>query len=143
MRPLKPIPEPYIVRNRGGEHYTGNIRVGQVFAWNPDIPEARVLIVVTRITGGAAVGNRIVKHSSGVAVLMHPMTPGNQGIIWCRTLDKPEHGTNDKEFWNEESHFRESVYPTRFRDMEAYPQTRTLQPVDIPQIVIDTVSGQV
>ncbi len=71
--------------------YGGEIEPGMVFAWEPDLPHARELVVVTRITGS-------------------PRRPA----IWTR----PILGSRDDEVWNEISRFREAVVPTNMKPHE-------------------------
>lgn len=120
------IPECYIIRHGVGP-YTGPIRIGQVFAWSPDIPEARLLIIVTHI--GTDSADRLFLHSSGVAELSsHQSKSSSDGIIWSRPLHKPENGMRDDEYWNEEDHFRHSVFDTRFRSMKLAPERLLAKP---------------
>ena len=92
-----------IVRGvRGHRLYKGPINPGDVFAWEPDLPHARELVVVTRITGPGE--DQTIEHALGVAVL----SGGHEQRVWTRPLD------GDEEVWNDESRFREAVVPTLF-----------------------------
>lgn len=87
--------------------YKGAIGVGDVFAWEPDLPHARELCVVTRITG--PLEPEAITHSRGTAVLFR----GSETTILTRPLG------GGKEVWNDESRFREAVVLTIFRPMAA------------------------
>lgn len=50
--PYKPmIPDAVIIRHDGV--LIGDIKPGEVFAWNPDIPHARELVIVSTIDNGS------------------------------------------------------------------------------------------
>ncbi len=130
------IPETYLNR-RGvvwlkgddGElhaHYEGDLHVGQVFAWEPDIPTARMLVIICAITGPGE--DEVINHDRGVAII----SGGHETRIWTLALDSPmrrcperwraamQHagGTyvSGAPVWNDESRFREAVTPTLFSD---------------------------
>lgn len=84
--------------------FAGDIRPGQVFAWEPDLPHARELLVVTRV--GDPPPDTVVRHARGVAVL----SGGRGPMVWARPID----GT--REYYNDEDRFREAVVPTTMRD---------------------------
>jgi hypothetical protein len=88
---------------RSGRPYRGDIRPGDVFAWEPDLPHARELCVVTRLTGPRE--DEVIRHARGTAVICGTGEP----LVWSRPLD------GDDEWWNTESRFREAVVPTLFR----------------------------
>lgn len=75
------IPEAVLVREP--RPYAGGISAGDIFAWEPDLPRARELVIVTRIT----VDNYDEK------IYMRPIYGG-------------------KEYWNDADRFREAVVPT-------------------------------
>ena len=50
MLPTKPLLHEAELK-RGPRPYMGPIEPGEVFAWEPDLPYARELCVVTRLTG--------------------------------------------------------------------------------------------
>lgn len=84
--------------------YGAEIRVGQVFAWEPDLPYAREMLVVTRV--GGAPPDTVIHHATGTATL----SGGSADKIWARPID----GT--REYYNDESRFREAVVPTTMKD---------------------------
>lgn len=94
---------------RGERPYKGRINPGDVFAWEPDLPHARELVVVTRIS--TPDNDKVIVHARGSAVI----SGGHEQRIWTRSID------GDDEFWNDESRFREAVVPTLFKP---YPITR-------------------
>lgn len=89
---------------RGARPYAGPLEPGDVFAWEPDLPHARKLCVITRI--GPAPPPQIIPHSRGVAHLGFP----TENVVWTRRF--PD---GHEECWNEEDHFRKAVVETRFR----------------------------
>ena len=104
MKPLPLLSEVELDRTRG-RPYDGPIEVGQIFAWEPDIPTARCLCIVSRIELEPP-PPMIVHHAQGTAVLSNGFGP----VIW--TWDFPD---RTKECWNNEDSFREAVVPTKFK----------------------------
>ena len=49
--PIKPVIAEFVLL-RGATPYAGSIYPGDVFAWEPDLPYARELVVVVRLAGG-------------------------------------------------------------------------------------------
>lgn len=114
---LPEIPEAYLDR-RGVVHlkgadglertYEGPIEPGEVFAWEPDIPTARQLVIVCQVDDAL----------------------GDERRIWTLDLNSPLRGRPDRwkaamrhtarsfidgaPTWNDESRFREAVVPTLF-----------------------------
>jgi hypothetical protein len=76
--------------------YAGEIAPGEIFAWEPDLPHARELVLVTRVIGDAASGDRRI-YTRG----LDDRAP--------KALGSTPHVL---ERWNEESRFREAVVPT-------------------------------
>lgn len=100
--PIKPaIPE--AVLRRGSRPYLGKISVGKIFAWEPDLPHARELCVVTRLAEPEEPLR--VKHRTGTALLSR----GTEPQVWSRQY--PDGG---EEYNNDISRFREAVVPTIF-----------------------------
>ena len=64
----------------------GQIAPGEVFAWEPNLPYSRQLLIVTRIE----------------------LREGDEALIWATDMDYTE------EFWNYESRFREACIRTMF-----------------------------
>jgi hypothetical protein len=91
---------------REARPYAGQIRIGQVFAWEPDLSHARELLVVTRI--GPPPPPTAVHHSRGVAIISN----GSDDVVYTRHF--PDGKT---EVWNDLSRFREAVVPTRYKDV--------------------------
>ena len=105
--PILPIiPESVICRNRG-KQYNGPIEPGMVFAWEPDLPHARELCVVTKI--GDALPPLTVAHSTGKATIYR----GDGQMIYSRSIQ-----LNGDEVYNEISRFREAVHATNYRPMK-------------------------
>jgi hypothetical protein len=50
LSPKPMIPEGLLVR--GPRPYTGEIEVGAIYAWEPDLPHARQLCIVSKVQGG-------------------------------------------------------------------------------------------
>lgn len=101
---LPPINEAILIRHEGD--YTGPIEPGMVFAWEPDLPKARELIIVTRVTQPGdpdAPGGSEVEHATGTAYFLPPL----ETTIWAQSLTG-----NDSEISNTESRFREAVKAT-------------------------------
>lgn len=83
------IPEAVIIRPPPGcGGYSGEIRPNHVFAWEPDLPHARELVIVTKITGD-----------------------DRERLIWTVPIDGGD------EVYNDESRFREACCATRFNPM--------------------------
>lgn len=99
------IPEAELIRHKG--KLLGDIRVGDVFAWEPDLPHARELCVVTELTGKEHIKQMTVEHGRGVAFLAAERGEG------VRT--RPVGG--GEECWNDISRFREACVRTRFKPM--------------------------
>jgi hypothetical protein len=118
IRPALPLPA--IVPRPKGEDYQGEIRVNQVFAWEPHRPYARELVIVTRIECG---------HSPQCG----PTCTRADRQIWCKNIE------DQTATWgpvNDESRFREAVYATQFNDMWiATPDSPTLPLLDLPTIL--------
>ena len=95
--------------------YPGEIRLGMVFAWEPNLPYARELCVVTGISG--PMEPITFNHARGVAVISR----SNETTIYTRPLGD----LNKEEVWNEESRFREAVVPTIINDMPFTQPSKT------------------
>ena len=127
---LPPIPESVInwkgvewrkdeddIRNRY-HWYAGPIEPGMIFAWEPDLPHARQLLIVCCL--GEPLAPLVVKHPAGVAYLSR----GSEQQVWTRTLDSPSRGKPfvapseieimrlRQEYPNNIDRFREAVVPT-------------------------------
>lgn len=85
--PVMPAIEESVIDRSGPQGYDGPIAVGAVFAWEPDLPHARELLIVTRIDGDSRCC-----------------------VIWTKPLTRDRAHT-----WNDESRFREAVYPTHYK----------------------------
>lgn len=95
--------------------YDGEILPGQVFAWEPDLPHARELLVVTRV-GGPPPPGQVIEHARGTAIFPPPLGV----LIWSRRFDGERFGTTAsfaREVYNDEERFREAVVPTLMRDV--------------------------
>lgn len=104
--PIKaPIQEEMLIRHEG--LLEGDIAVGEVFAWEPDLPHARELCVVTSLTAGDHLKQMTVEHGRGTAFLAAERGEG------VRT--RPLNGGD--EHWNKLSRFREACVRTRFKPM--------------------------
>ena len=103
--------------------YSGPLRVGMVFAWEPDLPHARELLIIVGICDPKEPLE--VKHSRGVAFISR----GNETQIWSMPLDSPHRGepftgrvSPLPYLWdrgavpNDEGRFREAVIPTLVKD---------------------------
>jgi hypothetical protein len=87
LMPIQPIiPEAYIVRN-APRPLLGDIRPGMIFAWEPDSPTARELVIVTRV---------------------------EPDKVWARNLEESRGGYLG--YVNDEDRFREACWPTLFKD---------------------------
>jgi len=85
--------------------YAGEIEPDMTFAWEPDLPYARELVVVVRI---AEAGDPItIRHARGLASI----SQGRGTLIWTRLINQPA----ALAIWNTESRFREAVVPTLFK----------------------------
>ena len=73
--------------------YDGDIKVGDLFTWEPGLSHAEEEIIVVRIDD----------------------RPNDERIIWCRSSLRPMHMYFNKTVWNEESRFREAVIPSQFK----------------------------
>ena len=103
--PIKPpIPESHLLRHWG--IYQGEIVPGGIFAWEPDLPTARELCVVTRVCDPAPPTE--VKHATGTAFISNGCEPQ----VWTRPIE------GGKEVNNDISRFREAVTQTSLK-----PQT--------------------
>lgn len=103
--------------------YAGEIRPGMVFAWEPGLPHARELIMVTRIASPPP--PETVRHATGVAVIN---SSSDDAVVYTRSLaaerTRPMRGATllrpdlpeGAEVWNEVSRFREAVVPTWIKD---------------------------
>lgn len=101
---------------RGERPYEGPIEVGMVFAWEPDLPHARELLVVTRIGGPLA--PLVANHGAGSAVIFRG--DDDERKIWSTFFGEdpmPWRRGQDREVWNDESRFREAVVPTIYKPM--------------------------
>lgn len=83
--PVKPMLESAAIL-REARPYKGLIEPGSIFAWEPDLPHARCFCLVTKV----------VKRE------------GDETLIYTRDIK------GSGEYYNEESRFREAVYPTLF-----------------------------
>lgn len=105
---LKPDPD-----GRPYRWYDGDIRPGQVFAWEPDLPHARELLVVTRV-GGPPPADVTVEHARGTAYFPAPLGL----LIWSRPFEAGQSASAPaREVYNDEDRFREAVVPTLFKDV--------------------------
>jgi hypothetical protein len=100
---LPPIPEAYLHRHGRG-NYQGLIDPGMIFAWEPDLPYARELIIVVAIT--KALPPIVVEHGRGTAFI----SQGDDDVIWTSRVDDLS-----KKTWNYFSQFREAVVATRLK----------------------------
>lgn len=88
LRDKPALLHPPFPKRPDGQVYTGEIRVSQVFAWEPHLSYARELVIVTRIECGQ---------------------------IWCKNIDDTNTVTWGPA--NDEARFREAVYGTQLNDM--------------------------
>lgn len=73
--------------------YLGEIKVGDLFVWEPNLAHAYDEIIVVRID-----------------------TPNNdERKIWCRSHLRKMHLYFNKTVWNDEGRFREAVVPSQFK----------------------------
>lgn len=86
--------------------YKGPIRVGDVFAWEPDLPSARELCVVTRVDAPPP-SPLVVEHLRGTATI----SCGTEYGVYCNSQFE------GREVFNDESRFREAVVPTRLKGL--------------------------
>lgn len=101
--PIKPMIAEAVLC-RGERPYKGAIEPGDIFAWEPDLPHARELVVVTRVEW--CIG------------------PGlYEARIWARDID------SNNEHWNPEEMFRQAVVPTHMRP---HSLARSFLPVPWP-----------
>lgn len=91
-----------------------------MFAWEPDLPHAQELVVVTRLSGPGR--DAEIKHACGTAII----SGGHDLRIWTRRLSGERFWTADgaarTEVWNDESRFREAVVPTIMRPRPVDPE---------------------
>jgi hypothetical protein len=74
-------------------NYSGEIKVGDLFLWEANLPHAREEVIVVRID-----------------------TPTkDERKIWCRNSLRPMHMYLNKTVWNDESRFREAVTPSQMK----------------------------
>jgi hypothetical protein len=90
--PEKPEIDPAVMVS-GPRPLVGDIRLGEVFAWEPGLPHARELCIVSRIV----------------------TEPGRETIIWTYDMDYR------REVWNDESRFREAAVRTQHVPLPARP----------------------
>ncbi len=100
-----PIPEVELVRHKG--LLEGPISVGEVFAWEPDLPHARELIVVVEITDDTHRIESTVSHDRGLAII----TVENGAGVRSRSL------SGGPVCWNDMSRFREAAMRTKYQNM--------------------------
>jgi hypothetical protein len=105
--PVLPMLDETVLVRTAPRPYTEVILPGMIFAWEPDLPHARCLLIVTKITGPQPTFE--IKHGRGTAVI----SSRHDHLIWSKYFP-----TREYEVWNDESRFREAVIPTRFK-----PQT--------------------
>jgi hypothetical protein len=79
---------------RGPRPYTGSVEPGDVFAWEPDLPHARMLCVVMEVKNN-----------------------GEEDWVRTRPLEKNMPGSLAEPCWNSMDRFREAVVPTLFKKM--------------------------
>jgi hypothetical protein len=106
------IPEAVLVRHRGA--LKGDIAVGEVLAWEPDIPTARELIVVTGLTGPDHLKQIEVPHGGGLAVLTVRRGEG----VFTRPM-----GRDAPVCWSDISRFREACMRTLYKPVKAKGST--------------------
>lgn len=90
-----PIIAGAILAAPGPRPYSGPISVGDVFAWEPDDPKLRELVVVTRMT---------------------------ENFIWTVPFDerfRKINGLNTEEVPNPDARFREAAHPTIYKPVPA------------------------
>jgi hypothetical protein len=73
--------------------YTGEIKVGGLFLWEPTLPSARVEIIVVRIDA----------------------FENDERKIWSRGSERKMHMYFNKTVWNDERRFREAVVPSSLK----------------------------
>lgn len=83
------VPED-LARHRSGKPLEGDIKVGEVYEWEPDKPWAADTVVVVRIDGER---DRILTRARG------------------------ERGASDEPCWNDISRFREACVRSQLRDI--------------------------
>lgn len=105
--PIKPaLPEAELIRDTQ-RPYNGEIRPGDIFAWEPDLPYARELLIVTEISEPPPPLE--IRHARGIAHI----SCGSGLQIW--TVPFPDGG---REINNDISRFREAVIPTLFKPQQ-------------------------
>jgi hypothetical protein len=100
---LPPVPEADLDRNHP-RPYPGLVEIGDVFAWEPDIPSARMLCIVTAITD--PLPPLRVDHPKGTAIISR----GSEKQVWTRAW--PDDGAEPVNV--DISRFREAVVKTTF-----------------------------
>lgn len=100
---LPPVPEAMLLRHDG--ELQGDIGIGEIYAWEPDLPHARELCVVIGLTGPDHLKQMTIEHGRGVAFLA---AERGEGVI----SQRPDGG---KALWNDISRFREACMRTRFK----------------------------
>ena len=73
--------------------YQGEIRVGDLFVWEPDLSHAREDVIVVRID----------------------TYENDESKIWTRSHLRRMHLYFNPTVWNDESRFREAVVPSQFK----------------------------
>ncbi len=122
---------PDLYRCGGGRYYVGPIRVGQIFAWCPELPRARELVIVTKITTPGDPEHEATAKSMqfrGVRVLF---PPSMDDLIWTKALDRSHPYYGRGPFHNTEDHFRSSVQATLYKDMAAELQVLPLNSLEL------------
>ena len=107
------IPEAVLVRHKG--LLRGPIAIGEVFAWEPDLPHARELVVVVELTGKSHRVETTVKHPLGTAVIAAESGAG----VRTRALN------GNKLCWNDMSRFLEAATRTKYQHMPSELQGGT------------------
>lgn len=120
--PAKPPISPVLLVPHGDGPYEGAIRPGDVFAWEPDLPHARELLVVSCVERAAY----MPEYASPAGEPLAPETPGGifTEIVWCRRLDGGTFAGGRDQVGNPIDRFREAVVATMFKPQ---PPTRSIQ----------------
>lgn len=105
----------------------GEIVPGEVFAWEPDLPGARELVVVSRIEEApGSAGDKVILDTP-----RHHVTflGSSERQIWC--WDFPDYR---REVSSDEGRFREACYRTLFNLMPTSRQADQLTLLDVKQL---------
>ncbi len=123
---------PKLYRMKYGErYYVGPIRIGQVFAWRPELPRARELVIVTEITIPGDPDHEATAKTLQFRDSRVQFPPSMDDLIWTTALDRahPDYGRGP--FHNTEDNFRAAVQATIFKDMATEPQVLPLNSLEL------------